>query len=510
MIICLLECKLLSFLKLGMPSVAEIAAASQAAAVAAATQSASAAATAQATVDAAAAQAAKVAAQTARDVRDRYVQEIVLKWPGGDIIFKLYKALISVYDTLGGTILLGTTAAFTFLPSKYRNPLIRVLMVIFIIMLGCFLFYYLVPDNGDPTISEVKKDLEIAGSSFGQIKTGLAKFGVIADSFQDKSDEPPLLSLQPFAVKQAGYAKKGIFVEEESVVNAIRAGVRTFVLQIDYHEDPKKGSTGEPCLLLRSKNGVLISTNTGSIKKVCQVLADHAFTDPIVGKEDPIVLFLYVKRTPYSAIENPKEYLLFLSKIAKQLAPLLKNHLGNTSFGNFLRQGAEGDLLKLPLKTFEGKCIILTNAETTLFRTADKVGVSVDPPDDLDYWSNMQVFKNSGEGLGSTQIATDRPANALIFSKAELEDALSNTEKNDVFVKKTKEVFTIYVPDNEKNPEKGSIEMILKKLGINLLPLDLFSEKVDAMRPITEFWANSIWLQKPFVLQPEITHTEMP
>lgn len=473
-----------------MPSIAEIAAAAQASAVGAATQSASAAATAQAAVDAAQAKAAAVAAQAARDARDLYVQSIVLKWPGGDIIFKLYKALISVYDTLGATFLAGTAAAYTFLPSKYRKPLTRILIVVFILMLAGFLFYYLVPDTENANISEIKKQLEVAGSSFGQIKTGLAKFGVISDkdTFQDKgADEPTLLSLQPFAVKQAGYAKKGVFVEEDSVVNALRAGVRSFVLQIDYHEDPKKGAVKEPCLLVRSKTGTLISTNTGSIEKVCQVLADHAFTDAITGKEDPVLLFLYVKRTPYSAIENPKEYLLFLSKIATQLGPLMKNHLGVTSFGTFLRQGAETDLLTLPLKTFEGKFIILTNAETALFRNADKLGVSVDPPADLDYWSNLQV--------------SDKDANAILFSKADLEDALSSTEKNDLFVKRTRGVFTIYVPDAEKNPEKASIEMILKKLGINLVPLDLFSEPVEAMRPITEFWANTIWLQKPFILQ---------
>lgn len=485
----------------GMPSVAEIAAAAQASAVAAATQSASAAATAQAAVDAAQAKAAAVAAQAARDARDLYVQSIVLKWPGGDIIFKLYKALISVYDTLGATILAGTAAAYTFLPSKYRRPLTRILIVLIILMLAGFLFYYLVPESANPNVSAIKSSLEVAGSSFGQIKTGLTKFGMISEAFQDKGNEPRLLDLQPFAVKQAGYAKQGLFVEEEAITNALRAGVRSFVLQIDYHEDPKRGYLGQPCLVLRSQNDVLTSVYPGSIEKVCKALADHAFTDPIVGKEDPVVLFLYVKRTPYSAIDNPKQYLLFLSKIATELRPLMKNHLGTTSFGNFLRQGGEEDILKLPLKTFEGKFLILTNAETTLFRTADKVGVTVDPPDDLDYWSNMQVFKNSGEGLGITQVSSDRTANAVLFSRPELEDALSSTEKNDMFVKKTKGAFTIYVPDNEKNPEKGSIEMILTKLGINLLPLDLFSESVETMRPITEFWAKSIWLQKPFVLQ---------
>ena len=446
--------------------------------------------------------AAKVVVQAARVERDRYVQSIVLKWPGGDVIFKLYRALISVYDTLGAPILFGTTAAFTFLPRAYRKPLTNALIILGILLLAGFLFYTMVPDTGDSNVIAIKTNLAIAGSSFGQMKTGLIKFGVIADSFQDKgTDEPSLLSLQPFAVKQAGYAQKDVFVEEESVVNALRAGVRTFVLQIDYHEDPKKGPVGEPCLLIRSKGGALTSTTVGSIQKVCQALADHAFTDPIAGKEDPIVLFLYVKRTPYSAIENPKEYLLFLSKIAKQLAPLTKVHLGATSFGTFLRKGGEQDLLHLPLKTFEGKCIILTNADTSLFRTADKVGVTVDPPDDLDYWSNLQVFKRSGENLGITQVAVDGPANAYIFSKEELEAALSSTEKNDDFVKETKGVFTIYMPENEKNPEKESIKMILTRLGINLLPLDLFSEDVNSMRPITEPWETSIWLQKPFVLQ---------
>ena len=490
-----------------MPSIAETAAAAQAAAVAAATQSASAAATAQAAVEAQQAKAAAAAAAIARSARDLYVQSIVSKWPGGDIIFKLYKVIISVYDTLGATILAATAAAYTFLPSRYRRPLTRILLVLLVLMLLGFLFYYLVPDTGDTNVIAIKKNLEVAGSSFGQIKTGLSKFGIISstEGFQDAAkEEPSLLSLQPFAIKQAGYAQKDNFSEEDSIIQGLRAGVRTFVLQIDYHEDEGKVGKGfpgmkQPCLLIRSKNGLLTSVNSGSIEKVCQVLADHAFTDAIAGKEDPIVLFLYIRRTPYSAIENPKEYLIFLSRIAKQLTPLSKTHLASTPYGNFFRQGGEQDLLNLPLKTFQGKSIILTNAETNLFRTAEKIGLTVDPSEDLDYWSNLQVFKRSGEDLGITQIASDR--NAYLFSNYELEEALTSTEKNDDFVKKTRNTFTIYVPSSEKNPEKESIEKIIKKLGINLVPLDLFSESVEALRPVTDFWKTSIWLEKPIALR---------
>jgi hypothetical protein len=52
-----------------------------------------------------------------------------------------------------------------------------------------------------------------------------------------------LINLQPLTVKQAGFIgplDAGVFQEATAVTNTLKAGVRTFFFQIDYHEDPNK------------------------------------------------------------------------------------------------------------------------------------------------------------------------------------------------------------------------------------------------------------------------------
>ena len=242
------------------------------------------------------------------------------------------------------------------------------------------------------------------------------------EGFQNpgKATDINLLNIQPFTVKQAGFLgpiQTGVFEEGTAIEQALRAGVRTFIFQIDYHEDASKGppafpEAGEPCLLYRDDAGKLVSLNAGSILRASKFLAEFAFSDKIVSKNDPVIIILHGLRAP-DPIEKPKEYIRYCSAIAKQLKPLAPFHLGLTSEGDYHRQALQGQLFTTPFHKFEKKFIILSTFDTAMFRNVKKLGIStIDPVEDLDYWVNGQICtEKPGKASG---VAVVPPANAKV------------------------------------------------------------------------------------------------
>jgi hypothetical protein len=324
---------------------------------------------------------------------------------------------------------------------------------------------------------------------------------------QQKTDT--LLNFQPITVKQAGFigpVVDGVFEEGSAVLNAIKAGVRSFVLQIDYIEDAKDSKlfppVREPCLLYRDKAGALDSLNAGSIQKVADALAQHAFNDRSSKfSKDPLIVILHGTRAP-DAVAKPKEYLDYCSKIAKALKPLAPHHLGSTPLGNYHRQALQGQIFTRPIHDFQKKVIVLTTFDTSLFRNTEKLKIpAYKPAADLDYWSNAQIYKENATDLMG--VATIAPAKvtprARIFS-AEALLALGADEKTGWAVKE-RDVFTIALPGPEKNPSVDETTVLLNSMGVNVVPLDLFSFETADVKALTNLWKKKTWKMRPVALQ---------
>lgn len=301
------------------------------------------------------------------------------------------------------------------------------------------------------------------------------------------ADEYTLQNIQPLTIKQAAFTApigQGMFNENDGVINALRAGFRSFIFQVDYLDAAKDSKLfappSIPALLYRADDGSLLSGNSGDIQKVAQTLANAAFSSDLPNYMEPLIIYIHVLRTP-SAARNPSAYKQFLSKIATSLNPLAPNHLGVTPLGVFHRQKNESVLLSSPLKSFEGKVIILSNANTDIFRSSKN---DIDPANDLDFWVNMRVYlNNSSDTIGVTEAAPSGANPSAVIVKAA--DILALTDKQtDAFAVAGRSKFVIAMPSQMKNPTVKDVDTLVDRLGVNMMPLDIFTESIDNVKAL--------------------------
>lgn len=320
-----------------------------------------------------------------------------------------------------------------------------------------------------------------------------------------------LLNMQPLAVKQIGYIGpkelKGSFDRENSsgIISALKSGVRFFTFQIDYlTKNTSKGDfdpENMPTLVYRDNSGKLVSKNGLSISMAAQALASYAFNASINSSTEPLILYLHFVKTP-NALIDPTAYLEFLSKVAVGLQPLLPHMTNTTSEGSFQRQQYESILLRTPFSTFSRKVIVLTNADTTLFR--NPAVKKYDQSADLDYMSNIRVYLDStNDTLGITEAKSGAPPNAIIVSHDRLRSM--NATEAASFAKAGRERFVIVMPKQIENPSKEEITTALTTLGVNIIPLNMFDENIKSKiavwnsEPLNKLKPMMLLSQKPNV-----------
>jgi hypothetical protein len=172
----------------------------------------------------------------------------------------------------------------------------------------------------------------------------------------------------------------------------------------------------------------------------------------------------------------------FLSSIAKELAPLASYHLGMTPLGTFHRQKNEDALFMMPMDQLAGKVVILSNADTSVFRSGQGQTPEYKPAEDLDYWVNARVYLDSDEysaGVARTPDTGTKPSAVVV----NLSDILAlNQTKADAFAMKGKSRFVIAMTDPMKNPTEDDLVKALDALAINMVPLDIFNFDGEAVK----------------------------
>ncbi len=329
-------------------------------------------------------------------------------------------------------------------------------------------------------------------------------FQVVPATEEVDSNDLTLLNTQQLAIKQAGFLGPitgGAFASEEATGKALKAGFRTLVLQIDYLETQKGkdwADAGVPTLVWKDDTGAITSTNSGSIEAVARTIATMAFSGATPNATKPVVLYLHVLRAP-SATKNAGEYLRYLSRIAKALAPLAPFHLGLTPAGSFHRQAQEKELLMMPLSAMENKVIILSNADTSLFRSVGKLNLAdkFNPDEDLDFWVNMRVYLESdGGSFGITQAGDPSATNAVITSLGKVANLNETTAA--AFATKGKQRFTIALPTWDENPTFEQLNWALNTAGVNMIPLEIFDEANKAdLEKLGRLYGNRAYRPKP-------------
>jgi hypothetical protein len=456
---------------------------------------------------------AEAAQKATEKVQNVAVTTALAQVPGGGILAKIYTSFKDIGRKLVGWY-------------QGLSPLFQTLFIgaIILALIGIGLsIYYSGGNLTEAQIADAATRVNDNAAKLGQLQAGLAAVG-LTEGFQDcpvqvtaTKEEVKLISLQPFSIKHAGFkgvpstdgtlVQSGFFDEVDAVAAALKAGIRTFVLQIDYLETDRTAdgfpAAEEPCLLVKDSAGTLLSTNAGSIRKVCQSLKDTAFSATLPQKDDPVLVILYIVRTPVSDVENPVRYLEYLSKIAAQLEPLKSHQLALTENGDFTKQENENDLLTLPFTNFSRKFIIATNADTSAFRRQEALGLTIETLNNLDFWSNIRIYKTSPTAsLGITRSPpTGVTPNFILLSSGEVTTALSTPDSTSILSANLKNKFSMMLPDPLTNPDTVVVNKALDQLGINIIPLDIFTFSSGQTMASAIPWKTNTWKLKPGLLR---------
>ncbi len=324
-----------------------------------------------------------------------------------------------------------------------------------------------------------------------------------AKTDQDVSErEDCLINFQPLTVIHPGFVgpvRDGVYDEVDGVTTLIRMGARCLVLPIDYHDKESMPSTfpppNTPCLLYRDEGGTVRSINGGTIAKVADTIANVAWSDIVTQRNDPFILVLYFVRTP---TENTREYLDFLSQVARELAPLSPYLLGQTPQGVYNRQGRQDQLMFVNTSQLEKKLIVLCNADTSGFRTSQTdFKHTYTPKEDLDYWVHMRIFKqNLDTFLGVTSI----PVRSVMPRSMIDNTTYYTTLPSDATTKRkevdgTKEKFMITLEKQGQIPSGATLTKLLDEYGVQAVPLFLIDYTPEVQTALAK-WKYA-WRAKP-------------
>ena len=320
-------------------------------------------------------------------------------------------------------------------------------------------------------------------------------------------EESLFFNVQYLSIKDTGFLgpyPSGTYKEDIATANALKAGCRFLTLQIDYTDTKMDLSLyevpGVPTLLVRGPTGKLLSKNSGSIEDVANTIATMAFNPLAPNNTMPIILYLHVVRAP-SAVDQAEEYMSFLSQIAEALNPLAPFHLGLHPLGNFTRQKMAKDILTLPINSLTGNIIIMSNADTSLFRRSTLSKAKYPPAKDLDFWVNIRVYlDDAADANGITELAdpATQPSAVLVNMSRVL--SLSGVNK-DAFAAKGKRRYVIAMADRVTNPTPAQLNAALNTLGINSVPIDIFTENTTNIVLLSNEYENKSYRAKPLALQ---------
>lgn len=284
-----------------------------------------------------------------------------------------------------------------------------------------------------------------------------------------------------------GPYRDGVYSEIIGTNTALDLGARSFFLTID------SDSTWKPYLVQRTTTGVRINLDSfkmdgqkpvaqfgGDPAQVLQTLANNAFRNT----NDPLLIYLYFERTP-DLVSKEKEYVAFLSKIAKMLLPFREFHLRTTERGDYTRQRSADTLLLAPIEMYMKKVLIFTNVDTTVFRKA-----AYAENEDLDFWSHMQFYSNNT--IGSTSPIKD---SNLIRGYLDNISYYVNTPTNkytDV-VSNTKINYNVAL-SKEQTVSLDNAKLMLEKLGVQSIPVNIFE---PTNKPVVDLYKGTSFLVKP-------------
>jgi len=325
-----------------------------------------------------------------------------------------------------------------------------------------------------------------------QIELLSKKYSSKADSKRPVSDLLPTIDMpasqQNFvnfyalACRYPGYIgpmNEGYIDPDIGIQNAVQAGCRVFVLDIDYLDDCTEAATKYfPRLVVRDSQGKIIIKYSGNLPFcntesssnlaiICEKINFYAFASSCQQATDPVVIVLYFHRQPPGSYKS-QTVLDYYSHVAKALSPFKDRILTNElTGGTFYRQKQESRLLINKITDYNGKVLIFSNANTSGFRENQ----TYSPMEDLDYLVNLRLSYTQTQ-LGVT--SNDSGSSFGILQTVE-DYTVIPPDRSDEVVEQTKLKWTICLPKDPLAPVSSKVyQDITKTFGVNCVPAILF------------------------------------
>jgi len=312
-------------------------------------------------------------------------------------------------------------------PSIIRMTPLFLLILVIIVLLVVYIYRY---SNSTEAFEDYFKS---ENEYKNQVKLLTDKYESMSDRRRPVADilntnvmpveEQCFVNFYALGCRYTGYIgpmNEGYFDPDTAIQLAVKAGCRTFVLEIDYLDE----CTGEtvryfPRIVVRDAQGKLRinynsskprcnSSDNSTIRDVCEKINYYAFASSCQNKDDPVVIVLYFLRQPPGSYKS-KTVLDYYSHVAKALAPFKNRLLGiELEGGTYYRQSQEGRLLINNITTYNGKVLIFSNANTSGFRETKIYSSN----EDLDFLTNLRLMYTQSK-LGVTETGSTAPFGIL-------------------------------------------------------------------------------------------------
>ena len=379
------------------------------------------------------------------------------------------------------------------IPSIFQKPFTPMKIIIILLILlalgiaGYWFYNYIKSTANQEGFQSNTNDIALQ-QLIKRITTRVDTLRAGLNSSRSSSEAPAIKYIQPVCFKQASYISDNKFDSNQGILQQLRAGARTFFLQIDYLETDSLNTNNfcksfEPCIMLRNNTGKLVSTNSSSISDIVKYLNEYSNNDTISFNNYPIVLLLHFVRLPYKMTDTDN-YVNYLSKVASSIN-------GLNLISGYQRSSKELDLFSANIHDFDKQVIVGTNIDTSLFTRIKK-----DKSQDLDFLTHFHYFEKDTETVDATVVENPEimKANALIYN-ADTLLALEGKDQ-DKFVQLSKNKFIIVQTKPEQVLRSNQIDILLNTLQVNVIPYDYFSGPMNDAKSVLQLYGNDAFLIK--------------
>jgi len=302
-----------------------------------------------------------------------------------------------------------------------------------------------------------------------------------------------LVNLCPLTASLGGYigaGETGVFYSEFYLQNALRAGIRSFVLPISVYADDNKRPpnwpySGKPAVVARDVQGKIIGLNAVSVKQFCIDLMRYN-TQNSSQSSEPILLFILEdKGYVPDKVKDENKYATLLNNLATDL-DIIPSQTRLTTIGGYgSAVGSQNEaniLTQVPLSELQSKIIIFTDFDTSIGLKQAYSGLGATLSTYTNFTLKPVIAENAGLSGGSS---------ARSIKLADISGSKVNwTDQSRTVIHAATSDYNLAAPDS------AAVDGATKK-GIQIIPIPFYTTAAIAdIKPIWDLWKGYSWRLK--------------